>query len=916
MTTTTLLDLVTDLVARSGSAAGRRPLTPPARQAAMRAALAREPGPFAHVAEEPVTIRALARASEQLDGTPEEALADATGLTAEVVHVHRRAMASVRGGWVTPDEALRVAHRALADSTVRARLGTVILFALEGEHTPAERQLLEVLRASNGIIEVPLEITAVGLVAPRAISASDADEEARAVARAVVELLRAGVAGHRIGVFWGSPEPYRTLLHTHLAEAGVTISGPGARTLADTPLARGLLRLLDVNPDDLDPLAVLGVLADGALRWSEKPLPSSAEAERITARDRVEEPSETAVGVFFGNTEPEAADDSASDSAVDDRQRRQWKRQTLWDEYLAALSASVRAVRASSSWAQAAQAVEHLIDEHLSAPPWPESDEAVLAREQLARIVGELVHLDAIDGDSPTPQAIRSSLESLLSDARARHGRHGTGVAVGSLASGVARDLDHVFVVGLAEGVAPARSRDDALLPDEVRQRWGLPTLKERASRARSRFLGTLTSARISTTVLIPRGDLRSGGDREPSRWLSGILAPDAELTVVQAHHHALLTGSPAVSPVPATAEEWRIRNDLTAGSWAGVPDVELVARARTLRSDRFGGRFTRFTGNLTEVRELIRFTNAPVAATQLEEWVASPLFFFVRHVLGVRLLDLQVEDFEPTALDRGNIQHAILEAYTNTVLGADDGDAALATLDLLLETAERVFRETRRSGWIEHLWKRDQRRIRAQLTLWWHREVESSRWSPRSAEQAFGLDVKGSLDPLTFTLDDDTVISFRGKVDRIDHSDEGIRVVDYKGRRPPKLELSADDPTGTGQKYQLAVYGLFAESLRDELNSTREVRTEYDHLASPENPVLGFTMTPESIDVLRTDVSAVVQGIQAGVFPARPARGALEKFSTLSGEADLARLWEKLRVTPDMAPYARFFLEPEEAES
>jgi len=480
----------------------------------------------------------------------------------------------------------------------------------------------------------------------------------------------------------------------------------------------------------------------------------------------------------------------------------------------------------------------------------------------------------------------------------------------------VALDLDHVFVVGLAEGVAPARSRDDALLPDEVRSRWGLPTLTERASLARSRFVSTLASARESTTVLIPRGDLRSGGDREPSRWLSGILAWDAPRTLVAAHHHALLTGAPAVSPVPATAEEWRIRNDYTVGTWNGVPDVELVERARTLRRDRAIGRFTRFTGNLAEVRELIPFTNAPIAATQLEEWVASPLFFLVRHVLGVRLLELQVEDFEPTALDRGNIQHAILEAYTNTVLGADDVGDAPATLDLLLETAERVFDESRHSGWIEHLWKRDQRRMRNDLTQWWHREVASSRWSPRSAEQAFGLDARGSLDPLPFELDDGTVISFRGKVDRIDRSAEGVRVVDYKGRRPPKLELSADDPTGTGQKYQLAVYGLFAESLRDDVDSARDVRTEYDYLASPENPVLGFTMTQQSIDVLRTDVSRVVEGIRAGVFPARPARGALERFSTLSGESDLARLWEALRVTPDLAPYARFFLDPEEIDS
>lgn len=913
VTATTLPDLVADLVARSPRGGGRRPLTAAARQAAIRSALIAEPGPFAEVADQPVTVRALARASEQLDGTDDALFDAAPGLAGEVVRIHRAAMLALVGGWLVPAEALTIACDALADPTVRRRLGTIILVGHNDMAPHADRRMAEAVRALDDVVEVPLAATGDDVVPYRLVSASDADEEARAAARLVVEALREGVPGYRIGVFWGSGEPYRTLLHAHLAEAGVTVSGPGARTLADTPLGRGLQRLLALDPEDLDPLAVLTVLADGVLRWSEKPLPSSAEAERITARDRIDEPADPERGVFFGNTEPDSdMADGTARGALDEQQQKRLKRQTLWDEYLAAVEASIREVAACANWAEVTDALRTLVETHFAVPVAVEPPELLLAREQLVRIIGELAALDEIAGARPTLAAVRSTLETQFVESRARHGQQGAGVALGSFASGVARDLDHVIVVGLAEGVAPARGRDDALLPDTVRQQWGLPTMRERASVARQRFVETLASARQSLTIIVPRGDLRSGGEREASRWLTGV--PDAhEKLLVRAHHDALLAGAPSSSTVPATEAEWRIRAERTDGDLRAAPAVELIDRARAMRDDRRRGRFTRFTGNLAEVADLIPYTDAPIAATELEEWVASPLFFFVRRILGVRALDLQVDDFEPSLLELGTIQHEAIEAFTKTML---EHGASAATLERLLEESEKAFDAHHRSTWIHHLETRDRRRVAGQLEAWWKREVATGTWSPDSAEQPFGLDDPESDDPVEFELDGGFTISFRGKVDRIDRTPEGVRVIDYKGWRPKKLTITADDPTAGGQKFQLAVYGLFAARLANADGATGAVRTEYDYLRSPEDPVLGFTMTDASVEVLRSDTSAVIRAIRAGVFPARPAGGSLERFTTLSGEADLERLWSMLRETPELAAYGRFFLDAEEAEA
>ncbi len=921
VTTTTVADLATDLASRSPRSAGLRPLTASARQAAIRSVLASAPGPFIQVAEQPVTVRALARASEQLDGANLDDAdlhvreVDATaGLSAEVIRIHRAAMALLSDGWLIPADALTIACDAIADPAVRRRLGTIILLGNSEQATRADQRLAAALRAAGGsgstVIEVPLASTGDAALPHRRVSASDADEEARAVARLVVGLLRDDVPGHRIGVFWGAAEPYRTLLHAHLGEAGVTVSGPGARTLADTPLGRSLLRLLALDPDDVDPLVVLGVLADGVLRWSEKPLPSSAEAERISARDRIDEPAEPERGVFFGNSEPNQGDESAG-TEFDDRQRRRLKRQTLWDEYLAAVSASIRDVASCDSWAGATDALRVLVETHFAAPAAVEPTELLLAREQLSRITGDLASLDAIAGARPTLADVRSTLETQFVETRARHGQQGTGVALGSFDAGVARDLDHVIVVGLAEGVAPARGRDDALLPDVVRKRWGLPTMRDRATVARQQFIETLASARKTLTIVVPRGDLRSGGEREASRWLTSV--PDARETLtVRAHHDGLMTGAPAASTVPATEAEWRIRAERSEGDWRAAPEADLIDRARQMRDDRRRGRFTRFTGSLVEVAALIPYAETPIAATELEEWVASPLFFFVRRILGVRALDLQVDDFEPSLLELGTIQHEAIEAFTREALA---GKITSATLELLLDCSERAFDAHRRISWIRHLETRDRRRVAGQLEAWWRREVATGAWSPVSAEQPFGLDDPESVDAVPFTLNDGFTITFRGKVDRIDRTTDGVRVVDYKGWRPKKLSITAADPTAGGQKFQLAVYGLFAAQL-GEGEAASAVRTEYDYLRSPDDPVLGFTMSDESVAVLRADTTAVIRAIRAGVFPARPAGGSLERFTTLSGKADLDRLWSLLREGPELTAYRRFFIETEEADA
>src|SRR5699024_12704954 len=96
------------------------------------------------------------------------------------------------------------------------------------------------------------------------LHASDSDDEVRAVVRFVRSRLAEGTPGHRIGVYYPSPDPYLRLLLRAFAEAGITVNGPSTTSLGRTPAGRPLVRLLRAAPGTLpraDPWSIIAARA-------------------------------------------------------------------------------------------------------------------------------------------------------------------------------------------------------------------------------------------------------------------------------------------------------------------------------------------------------------------------------------------------------------------------------------------------------------------------------------------------------------------------------------------------------------------------------------------------------------------------------------------------------------------------------
>ena len=119
-------------------------------------------------------------------------------------------------------------------------------------------------------------------------------------------------------------------------------------------------------------------------------------------------------------------------------------------------------------------------------------------------------------------------LEDSLSGRSRQHGRTGAGVFVAPLSLAQLMDFDVVFIVGMAEGVFPPASPDDALLPDRARRSLlpdiHLPMRSERKLEEHRLYLAALASG--SKRFLSCARTTGTGGGRQyPSPWFMAAAA-------------------------------------------------------------------------------------------------------------------------------------------------------------------------------------------------------------------------------------------------------------------------------------------------------------------------------------------------------------------------------------------------------
>jgi hypothetical protein len=914
------------------------------REGAIRGVLAKDAGVFGALAESRHTIRALATSLATLDGvTIPDAVLGQSALTDDVLRIDRGVKNSLAKDYFTPEELFRYGSTIFAEKGgVGHDLGYIIVFLPVRAKTAAERlfgeQLSQLAWATILWPAGPIttEVESGLLESATIVSASNPDDEARAIARMVVARLDTGLAGHRVAVLLSAEDPYRVLVQRYLDEAGVAVAGKSSRQLRDHSMVRHLLDLLgQPHSEQQGPIPVLNALASGALVCRNKKVPSLATLERVFRRLR------------FGSDEEHGADSDIDVDEYDDAIKRDLIVRDVFMDYLADLGRDIRHVQYSPTWAEAVQRLSSFIGLHFRPRKTRMAVRdlhGVSLRDWYDELLVSVDRLSGLDSASPPPNSdsIVDELEQVFSSASRNREKVGQGVFVGSIADGVARDTDVVIVCGIAEGFAPPRFSPDPLLPEEFVAELGgvVPTARELIRDQREQFFRALMSADTEVIVTYPRGDLRGSGDRVPSRWLASRLTESghvSDLVEVASLYEGLVYGSPEQDGPIATSRERRLREvaaqtPVTFSEQDKVRyphEVDFLHSGQMIR-DRLDGIFSRFNGNLTSRADRGLLPDRALSPTSVERYATAPLSFFLHDILRATPLDPLVLSSEMDALNRGTLVHDTLEKWVNAREAGGPSD--LDSLEEILRHEAKILKKNYGTFWVDLFYQRAIDALVEELSGWHaeHLARLARGLTVVGTEMAFGDD--HALQPamakrkVAITLPDGTAVSFSGKIDRIDQlPGAGLEVIDYKtGNKKYLKDLETNPPTDSRKKFQLGIYGLLARQLALELPQDNHPIASYWFTQESGGAEAGersecyvtITLSESDFETLTDDLSAVVELIRDGYFPPKPADSPFDPYTKLQGKETLELLWGKIRADSDVAPLLEVFDTGEDKQS
>jgi ATP-dependent helicase/nuclease subunit B len=293
-------------------------------------------------------------------------------------------------------------------------------------------------------------------------------------------------------------------------------------------------------------------------------------------------------------------------------------------------------------------------------------------------------------------------------------------------------DAPHLVVTGFNEGKVPDAVVGDAFLPEALRVRLGLKTNAARFARD-AYLLSALAASRVESGRLeLLFGRTSAAGEPlRPSRLL--LRCADAELP---ARVTGLFRSLPPVRPGLPWSRAWRLQ----------PPRVAPAAR---------------------------------LSVTALRDWLHCPFRFYLRHVLGMREVDLVKDELD--AGDFGTLLHGALQQLGEHAALRDCPEAG--------PLAEFLLQRFEQAAWARYgteltlpllvQFESARQRLRAAAAV--EARERAAGWRTERVEWKFSLPLGG--------------LELRGKIDRIDrHPDGRVRILDYKtgdtGRTPDGAHL------------------------------------------------------------------------------------------------------------------------------
>ncbi len=511
-----------------------------------------------------------------------------------------------------------------------------------------------------------------------------------------------------------------------------------------------------------------------------------------------------------------------------------------------------------------------------------------------------------------TRDVLRSALaESLssLSYPMGRFQRSGVNLLPTSAARGLRFPL--VIIPGLDEGCFPAKLRQDPLLLDSERLWIGnLPIKSKRMDEEKLLFDMAARSAQKRLAIMTSRLDESSDRERIPSQFFLRVAAAArggvvsmrdlAEGTIPGFRSVSLDSPAPALDQIPVDEGEIRLRmitveRDTAKSALEALAQLEPIRLERPLAYDRarWTNKLTGFDGLLSDPLQVqwtakrIGASAGPVSASRIEEYAKCPYFFFLKRVMELEGWEEQERVEGMTPLDRGIAVHSILEDFLKDLPGemahANSKKKLLSSLEL---QARDALEKSRPVGMPDLLWEIERDGLIAMLRNWLVFEVERAdeQMEICRLEQAFGAFGPKSEHPGYRLQTGGHTFDFRGRIDRIDLSQDGkrARVIDYKtGTLPESMARKARTPLMSGERIQIVIY-RGALSVIAGFEKVEAIEGEYLYLQPKDGRILPCSFTSAELQQASAALPAILEilgdGIEKGVFFART-RGVIRPY-------------------------------------
>ena len=938
--------------------------------AAVRVELARSPGRFAGIEHHRSTWETIARAVDEIAALSPDARSSVVaggGLGAEVVRIHDAVAASVAlGGRVA---VLRAAtERARRRPDAARALGPVVVHCpdrLDGASIELLRSLADagdvhlvvaltgqpdadrpVVEAAAAVAGGSCSVEVTVPVPTQVITANDVDDEVRAAVRAILVRAEAGTPLHAMALVHPAGAPYARQVAEVLRATGMPFSGPGTESLGQTAAGRVILGLLEVARTDFARQAVIDLWSSGVvIAPGGGPVPSVLVDER-TRR----------LGIVGGRTswherlegrrrwldEHPVATDAPPDVV---ERRTAWRAEERAELDLVAslLLRTEELVDAlPDRWSAVGDWASHVLDvlcgPHLRRTDWP--DHELDADDAIRTALGRLEGLETVD-PSPIGSIVAGTVRATLDRPGPRRGRAGAGLHVTTVDQPPVVPVEVVVVVGLSEGHVPRLTRDDVLVTEAVRRAADLPLPADHTVDQHRHLLTALGSATTERVLTYARSDQRSGRTQVPSRWLVDAVErihgerprsetliagrPVAGVEVVHSHQAAVERIGRGAS-APLHAAERRLAALVSAADFDTHPAARhpVVEAGATLARSRSATSFTRFDGNVGEGIDILA-EGRHLSPTSIETYATCPRRWFFGHALGVGDVDRPEQVDRLQARDKGTLAHRILERFVGEAIEAGsvpapgepwgpEGD------ERLLAIAEEEFADFERRGLTGHerWWDHDRHEITGVLVETLRRDDRlraDAGATPVAVELTFGRD---DVAPLAVELDDGRTVLLAGQADRVDEVPGGVMVHDYKfaSSGPYRgLDRAIDaggDPVAGGRRLQLLAY---AEAAAQQRGIDRTSAWYWFLKPGHTGTRIGYEIGPHHRRLFRETLRVLVDGIGAGLFPARSGQYDWWQGTNVNCgwcefdgicPADREEEWERVRSDPSLADVVR----------